>query len=115
MPKINDPMTTDSGPINPRALAEQLQIPLAELAELIGVSHSTLAAEPVGKKGREALIPLVRLLTQATAIAGSLERAVLWFKHTPIASIEAKTAMELVQDGNIALVHRHLEDAYNGV
>ncbi|MBA4228932.1 MAG: XRE family transcriptional regulator [Hyphomonas sp.] len=108
-------MVADNGAINPRALAEQLQISLSELAELVGVSRNTLGAEPLGKKGRESLLPLVRLLTHASEIAGSLERAVVWFKYTPIVSMGTKTAMEHVRDGNIAWVHGHLENVYNGV
>jgi transcriptional regulator with XRE-family HTH domain len=108
-------MVGDSGSIKPRALAEKLHISLSELAKLTGVSRSTLAAEPLGKKGREALVPLVRLLTHATEISGSLERAVVWFKYTPIVSMGTKTAMEHVRDGNIAWVETHLEDVYNGV
>ncbi|WP_373487307.1 hypothetical protein [Blastomonas sp.] len=115
IPKAQNRLVTDSGSIDPRALAEQLHIPVTELAELVGVSRNTLAAEPLGKKGREAVLPLVRLLTHATEIAGSLERAVVWFKYTPIVSMGTKTAMEHVKDGNIAWVHGHLENVYNGV
>jgi len=115
MPQGPKLIARGGGSINPRVLAEQLHIPLSELAELIGVSRKMLAAEPLGKKGRGALLPLVRLLTQATEIAGSLERAVLWFKYAPIVPLGTKTAMEHVRDGNIAAVHGHLENVYNGV
>lgn len=115
MPQAQNRMVTDSGSISPRALAEQLDIPISKLAELVGVSRNTLAAEPLGKKGKEALLPLVRLLTHASEIAGSLDRAVVWFKYTPIVSMGTKTAMEHVSDGNIAWVHGHLENVYNGV
>jgi len=67
------------GAPNARALAAQLDISLAQLAELVGVNRSTLAAEPLGKKGREALLPLLRLLVDASEMAGSLDRAVAWF------------------------------------
>jgi len=108
-------LVSDTGSLDPRALAEQLDISLSQLAELIGLSRNTLAAEPLGKKGKEALLPLVRLLTHASQIAGSLDRAIIWFKYTPIVSMGTKTAMEHVRDGNIAWVHGHLENVYNGV
>lgn len=95
---------------NVHALAQQLGIPLSQLADLIGVSRSTLAAEPLGKKGREALLPLLRVLVDATEMAGTLERAVSWFKHTPITSLGDRTAMELVRTGNIAAVQGHLRN-----
>lgn len=115
IPQAQVRFLTASGWINPRALAEQLHIPVSELADLVSVSRNTLAAKPLGKKGREALLPLVRLLTHASEIAGSLERAVVWFKYTPIVSMGTQTAMEHVKDGNIAWVHGHLENVYNGV
>ena len=82
MPDPQNPVVSDSGSINPRALAEQLDISLAELARMVGMGRSTLAAEPLGRKGHEALAPLVRLLAFATEMAGSYEDAVEWFKHT---------------------------------
>lgn len=115
MANAQNQLVSDTGSLNPRALAEQLDIPLSQLAELIGLSRNTLAAEPLGKKGKEALLPLVRLLTHASQIAGSLDRAIIWFKYTPIVSMGTKTAMEHVRDGNIAWVHGHLENVYNGV
>ncbi|KPQ34071.1 MAG: hypothetical protein HLUCCX21_01545 (plasmid) [Porphyrobacter sp. HL-46] len=115
MANAQNQLVSDTGSLNPRTLAEQLDIPLSQLAELIGLSRNTLAAEPLGKKGKEALLPLVRLLTHASQIAGSLDRAIIWFKYTPIVSMGTKTAMEHVRDGNIAWVHGHLENVYNGV
>lgn len=115
MANAQNQLVPDTGSLNPRALAEQLDISLSQLAELIGLSRNTLAAEPLGKKGKEALLPLVRLLTHASQIAGSLDRAIIWFKYTPIVSMGTKTAMEHVRDGNIAWVHGHLENVYNGV
>lgn len=43
-------------------------------------------------------------------MAGTLERAVFWFKHTPITSLGDRTAMELVRTGNIAAVQGHLRN-----
>jgi hypothetical protein len=53
-PDSENPVLSDSGSINPRTLADQLDISLAELARLVGESPSTLAAEPLGEKGHEA-------------------------------------------------------------
>lgn len=114
MPDPQSPVVIGSGSINPRALAEQLHISLAELARMVSVSRNTLASEPLGRKGHEALAPLVRLLAFATEMAGSLEGAVEWFKHTPIISMGTKTAMEHVKDGKVQWVYRYLEGVYNG-
>jgi hypothetical protein len=54
MPDPQNPVVSDSGSINPRPLADQLDISLAELERLVSVSRSTLAAEPLGMKGHNA-------------------------------------------------------------
>ncbi|MDT0576396.1 hypothetical protein RM533_09370 [Croceicoccus sp. F390] len=114
IPKLLDDVL-DAGEIDPKALAATLRISMSELAELVGVSRNTLSTEPLGKKGRDALTPLVRLLSQAAEMAGTEDRAVVWFKYTPIVSMGTKTAMEHVKDGNAGWVQGHLRNVYNGV
>jgi uncharacterized protein (DUF2384 family) len=60
------------------------------------------------------LAQLVRLLAFATEMAGSLEAAAEWIKHTPVVSMGTKTAMGHVKDGKIEWVYRHLERIYHG-
>ena len=84
---------------------------------------TTLAAEPLGKKGgpprkKEALLPPCALADATQARSQGLSRP---RNHTG-SKIYAhrldghqRPAMEHVRDGNIAWVHGHLENVYNGV
>jgi transcriptional regulator with XRE-family HTH domain len=105
----------DSGQIDPAALAQSLDISLADLAAMIGVSRNTLAAKPLGSKASEALRPLIKILALATELAGSERRAIIWFKFNPIISLGTKTAQEHVADGHADWVLAHIEDLLNGV
>src|SRR5690606_8126965 len=67
--------------LSPRRVAEQLGVTLTELAGLIGVARNTLTAQSGARKVDAALSPLVRVLAMASEMAGSEQRAAIWFKH----------------------------------
>lgn len=104
----------EAQPIDPREFAERLEMSIGELASLVGVSRNTLTAVPLGKKGRDALEPLVSMFTYVTKLAGSEQRARNWFKHTPIVPLGPKAAIEHVRAGDIDLVIEFLEAAADG-
>lgn len=104
-----------TGDIDAPALARKLRLSMVELAQLARVSRNTLSAVPLGPKAREALSPIVRILSVASEMAGSEHDAVVWFKYTPIVSMGVKTAEEHVRAGDADIVLTHLEDVQNGV
>ena len=108
----SNPIVEDG--LNPKAFAEKLDMSIGELAELVGVSRNTLAASPLGKRGRDALAPLVSMFSYVVAVAGSEQRALTWFKYTPIIPLGPKPAIEHVRDGNIYDVVEFLEAAADG-
>lgn len=105
----------NDGQIDPAAIAHALDIPLSELAGMIGVSRNTLTARPLGSKATKALKPLIKILSLATEASGSETRAVIWFKFTPIIPLGTKTAQEHVADGHAGWVLQHIENVLNGV
>ena len=84
------------------------------MAELVGVSRNTLTASPLGKRGRDALAPLVSMFSYVISVSGSEQRALTWFKYTPIIPLGPKPAIEHVRDGNIDDVVAFLEAAADG-
>ena len=100
--------------LDPKVLAEQLEMSIGELAELVGVSRNTLTASPLGKRGRDALAPLVSMFSYVISVSGSEQRALIWFKYTPIIPLGPKPAIEHVRDGNIDDVVAFLEAAADG-
>lgn len=101
--------------LSPRRVAELLGLTMTELAGLIGVARNTLAAKSGARKVDAALSPVVRILTMAGEMAGSEERAAIWFKHQPIPGWAGKTAYDLVGEGKADKVLAYLEAVRSGV
>ena len=107
--------SSDHDLLDPHRIAAMLGVSLTALAKLAGVSRATIVRTPLGPRGREALEPISRILTQATDMTGSEREAGIWFRYHPIASMGTRTAMEHVAAGNAETVLLHLEDVRNGV
>ena len=108
-------ITTPALCLDADAFARQLAISMTELAATVGVSRNTLTAKPTSARAETALRPLAKILSLATEASGSVERAVIWFKYTPIMSLGTKTPMEHVRDGHADWVLGHIENVLNGV
>ena len=111
---INDTLADAQGDIAPAAIAETLRISLGELAKLVGISRNTLAAKPLGPKARDALEPVVHILSVASEMTGSNAKAAFWFRYNPILSMGTRTAMEHVADGRAKHVMLHLRSVAQG-
>jgi uncharacterized protein (DUF2384 family) len=57
----------------------------------------------------------LRILTMAEEMAGSEQRAAIWFKHQPIPGWDGKTASDLVREGKADQVLAYLEALRSGV
>ena len=58
---------------------------------------------------------MLRILTMAKEMAGSEQRAAIWFKHQPIPGWAGKTASDLVREGKADQVLAYLEALRSGV
>ena len=101
--------------LSARRVAELLGVTLTELAGLIGVARNTLTARTGARKVDAALSPVVRILAMASEMAGSEQRAAIWFKHQPIPGWAGKTAYDLVGEGKADKVLAYLEAVRSGV
>ena len=101
--------------LSARRVAELLGVTLSELASLIGVARNTLTAKTGARKVDAALSPVVRILAMASEMAGSEERAAIWFKHQPIPGWAGKTAYDLVREEKTDKVLAYLEAVRSGV
>lgn len=108
-------ITTPELALDAEGFAKQLAISMTELAAIVGISRNTLVVKPTSPRAEAALRPLAKILSAATEAAGSVERAVIWFKYNPILSLGTKTPMEHVRDGHADWVLGHIENVLNGV
>jgi len=104
-----------AGLLSPRRIADVLHLGIAELATMVGASRATLSKEPATPAAERALSPLARILAMAAEMAGSMERASLWFKHHPLPGWGGKTAHDLVAAGKAQDVLDYLEANRAGV
>jgi uncharacterized protein (DUF2384 family) len=100
--------------VSPQRMSQRLRLPLAGLAKLAHVTRNSLAQRPESPAVQNSLAPMVRILTAAEQLTGDADRAIVWFRHQPIAGFDGKTALDLVEAGHADAVLAHLEDLRDG-
>jgi uncharacterized protein (DUF2384 family) len=103
-----------SAGIEPKRLADMLQMTQAELADLAGVHRTTLARNPGSPEVQSKLGPIATILSRASDMGGGLSRAVIWFRHQPIAAFGYKRAVEIVEAGEAKQVLKWLDALEDG-
>lgn len=101
--------------LSPQRISRRLRLPLADIAKLAHVHRNTLAQRPDSPIVQKSLEPVVRILAAAEQLTGDADRAIVWFRHQPIAGYNGQTALELVEAGHADAVMAHLEDLRNGI
>jgi uncharacterized protein (DUF2384 family) len=100
--------------VSPQRMSQRLRLPLADLARLAHVHRNTLAMRPNSVAVQKSLEPVVRILAAAEQLTGDADRAIVWFRHQPIAGHDGKTAIQLVEAGHADAVLSHLDDLRDG-
>jgi transcriptional regulator with XRE-family HTH domain len=100
--------------LEPKRLAEMLNMTQAEIADLAGVHRTTLTRNPRSPEVQAKLGPIATILSRASEMGGGLDRAVIWFRHQPIAAFGYKRAVDVVQDGEADHILRWLDALEDG-
>ncbi len=100
--------------VSPQRMSNRLRLSLADLARLVHVHRNTLAKHPASPAVQKNLEPVVRILAAAEELTGDADRAIVWFRHQPIAGYGGRTASQLVEEGQAEAVLSHLEDLRDG-
>ena len=91
-------------------------MPLGDVARLAKVHRNTLARTPNSPIVQERLGQVARIIAAAAdLIDGDVGRAVIWFRHQPLAGFGGATAAELMASGHADAVLTHLEMLRDGV
>ena len=110
--EVTDPR---GGRISPRRMSQALGMPLNELARVVHLHRNTLARTPLSPKVQGRLGEIARIIAFAAELTGDSGRAVVWFRHQPLAGFDCKTAEQLVEDGQADAVLKHLGMLRDGV
>lgn len=102
------------GAIDPKRLAEMLLATTSEVAELANVHRSSLTRNPDSPEIQRKLGPIATILSRAADMSGSLDKAVVWFRHQPIAALGHARAADLVRQGEADAVLDYLDALENG-
>lgn len=104
------------GMISPRRVGDALHMSLAEVARLAKVHRNTLTQKPDSPIVQERLGEVARIIAAAAELMeADPHRAVVWFRHQPLAAFDGRTAAELTADGHGSAVLTHLEMLRDGV
>lgn len=100
--------------VSPRRLSEALRIRVGELSRITHLHRNTLARSPGSPKVQDKLGEIAHIVALAAELTGDTARAVVWFRHQPLAGFDDKTAEQLVEDGQARAVLKHLEMLRDG-
>ncbi|MBC7285377.1 DUF2384 domain-containing protein [Hoeflea sp.] len=99
--------------IAPRRLAERLRLPMTRLSRLARLNRNTMASRPESPAVQEKLGQIARIIARAAELSGDEGRAIIWFRHQPIAGF-GKTAEQLVEQGKADAVRWTLDSMEEG-
>lgn len=108
-PFLASVMDRDSGLLSPERVGAALHMPMARLAKLAKLHRNTLQRHPDAPAVQTRLGEVARIVAAAADLLGDTGRAVVWFRHQPLAGFDGRTAEELVADGHADAVLTHLE------
>ncbi|WGF90858.1 hypothetical protein [Marinivivus vitaminiproducens] len=99
--------------ISPKRFSKALGVQVANLAQLTGVHRNTLR-NPSSERVQGRLREIIKVITAAATLTGSIDKAIYWFRNEPIGDYDHKTAAELVAQGHSEAVLAYLRDLENG-
>ncbi len=113
-PVIDSLAHHDKGIIDPRRLADLLHVTMGDLADMASLHRTTLARNIGSPEVQSRLGPIATILSRAADMSGGLGKAVLWFRHQPIAALGQKRAADLVRTGEANAVLAWLDALEDG-
>lgn len=106
----------DSAPmsISPKRFSQVLRLDMQTLAAQAHVHRNTLTRAPESENLQHFLRESLRVIRAAVDIAGSVEKAIFWFKNNPIPTFNYKTPQDLVSDGRTDELIRYAQSLQAG-
>lgn len=96
-----DELRSPSAPvIEPDLFASALHLRQQDLAQLAHVHRSTVAEAPSNARLQRFMRDTLRVLSAVMEITSDRDRAIYWYRNTPISEFDHRTAEQLVSDGH---------------
>ena len=100
--------------ISPQRFARVLSFDLQSLAAAANVHRNTVSRAPESESIQIYLRASVRVLRAAVDVAGSIDKAIYWYRNHPLPVFDYKTAQQLVSEGRTDDVVRYLQSLQTG-
>lgn len=111
---VEDLRLPGTASISPEKLAAMLELPLQDFAKYAGVHRNSLRLHPETPRAQTFARDVVRVLQMAIDLNGDRDHARYLFKNAPIAPLEYKTALRLVEEGRAEDVARYFRSVSAG-
>lgn len=100
--------------ISPRRFGQALSLDMQTLAAKAHVHRNTISRAPGTESVQGFLRESVRVMRAAADIAGSVEKAIFWFKNNPLPTFDYKTPQDLVSEGRTEALLRYIQSLQAG-
>jgi hypothetical protein len=100
--------------IQPELFADALNLRVQDLAKLAGVHRTTVTETPANARLQGFLREALRALSAAYEVTQDRDRAIFWFRNTPIPEFGHRTAETIVADGKTDAVIAYLTSIASG-
>lgn len=109
-------LNTDTSPasISPKRFGQVLSLDMQTLAAKAHVHRNTISRAPNAESVQGYLRESVRVMRAAVDIAGSVEKAIFWFKNNPLPTFDYKTPQDLVSEGRTEALIRYIQSLQAG-
>jgi len=105
---------TESGRLDSKLVSDYLDIPLKQLAESIGENYKALHKTPAKEAIQSKLMPIERIVSRLEDRFHERGHVRAWLR-TPHPDLGGRTALDILLEGNSAIVSDMLEAAASGL
>jgi len=105
-------VVTDDGRVDARRLAAAIDIPLAQLAQVLNVKAKSLTDSPKSRKIQEPAIRLVAMMNDLAEYLQEKRFARYWLR-TPQPDLGDRTALDWLTEGKLEEIRDHVSRIVN--
>jgi len=100
--------------IEPERFASALHLQMQELAQLARVHRATVSEAPTNVRLQGFMREALQVLSAALDVARDRDRAIFWYRNSPIPEFQHRTAEQLVADHQTEAVLLYLSSIGSG-
>jgi uncharacterized protein (DUF2384 family) len=104
----------NSALISPKRFGQVMAVDMQTLAGKARVHRNTISRAPESESVQRHLRDSLRVIRAALDVAGTVEKAVYWFKNNPLPAFDYMTPQDLVSEGRTDVLVRYVQSLQAG-